>query len=52
MDGEKELVERVAIGDERAMEAFLEFLYKGRLDKDLPLLEVLRVLQVLLLEGD
>jgi hypothetical protein len=45
-DGDKELVERVAAEDVRAMEAFLEFLYKDSIAETLPLLEILRVLKV------
>jgi hypothetical protein len=44
-------VERVAPGDERGMEAFLEFMYKGSLDKDLLLQDILTVLKVFLLTG-
>jgi hypothetical protein len=45
-DGDKVLVERIAAGDERAMEVFLEFLYKDSFAETLPLLEILRVLKV------
>jgi hypothetical protein len=45
-DGDKELVERVAAGDERAMEAFLKFLYRESLDEDLTLNDLLTVLKV------
>ncbi len=51
MDGDKLLVERVGPGDERGMEAFLEFLYTGRLDKDLLLQDILTVLKVFMLAG-
>jgi hypothetical protein len=47
-DGDRILVERIAAGDERAMEAFLKFLYEDSFDETLPLLETLAVLKVYL----
>ena len=48
-DGDRVLVERIHAGDERAMEAYLEFLYKDSLDETLSLIEILTVLQVSLI---
>jgi hypothetical protein len=48
-DGDRVLVERIPAGDERAMEAYLEFLYKDGLDETLTLLEILTVLKVSLI---
>jgi hypothetical protein len=45
-DGDKVLVERVADGDEKGMEAYLEFLYKESFDESLPLRDMLAVLKV------
>jgi hypothetical protein len=45
-DEERVLVERIADGDERAMEAYLAFLYKESFDESLPLQDMLKVLKV------
>jgi hypothetical protein len=46
MDGGRVLREQVAAGEEKGMEAFLEFLYKERFDESLPLSDMLIVIKV------